>query len=160
VRRTAKGRAGITLIEMLIVVALVSLLAGVSFPAIGAGLESLRLVSAANQVAAFFNTALNRAERRQQVVQVLVLPQQGLLRMRSTEPGFERTLELSEGVRIAAVLPERPYREEQGRSFLLLPGGVAPRVTIVLGNRRGGRRLVSLDPITGAPHIEVPQSEQ
>jgi len=88
VRRTAKERAGITLIEMLIVVALVSLLAGVSFPAIGAGLESLRLVSAANQVAAFFNTALNRAERRQQVVQVLVLPQQGLLRMRSTEPGF------------------------------------------------------------------------
>ena len=45
-------RRGVTLVEMLIVVAIVGLIAGISFPAVSSGLESLRLPIQANQDAA------------------------------------------------------------------------------------------------------------
>lgn len=156
-RRRCKG---VTLIELLIVVALVSLLVGITFPAVGAGVDSLRLASAANRIASFLNAALNRADRRQQVVEITVEPAQNRLLMRTTETGSERLLELDEGVRIAAVHPALPHEEGQARRFLLLPGGTVPRVTIELRNRRGARRLVSVDPITGVPHVEIPGEGQ
>lgn len=156
--RVPKAPAGITLIELLVVVALVSLLVGITFPAIGAGLDSLRLVSSANRIASFLNAALNRVERRQQVVVVSVWPQEGRLSMRSTEAGFERSMELDEGVSMVAVHPELPYPSDQPRRLLLLPGGAMPRLAIELRNRRGARRLVSIDPITGVTRIEVPEA--
>ncbi len=156
--RRKAAETGVTLIELLIVTALIGLLVGITFPSIGAGVDSLRMASAANQVADFFNVALNHADRRQQVVELTVWPQQGRLMLRSSEPGFVRSLELSEGVRIAAVHPELPQVEEGPRRFLLLPGGATPGISIQLQNRRGMRRLVRLDPITGAPRIEAAES--
>jgi prepilin-type N-terminal cleavage/methylation domain-containing protein len=158
--RARPSQAGVTLIELLIVVALVSLLVGITFPAVGAGVDSLRLASASNRVAMFFNTALQRAERRQQVVELTIQPAENRLVLRSTDPGSERTLDLEEGVRIAAVYPALPQAEQGPRRFLLLPGGTPPRIRIELRNRRGDRRLVSVDPITGVPRIEIPQSER
>ena len=158
--RARRASAGVTLIELLIVVALVSLLIGITFPAVGAGVDSLRLTSASNRIAMFFNTAVNRAERRQQVVELTIQPAENRLVLRSTEPGSERTLDLEEGVRIAAVYPALPQAEQGARRFLLLPGGTAPRIQVELRNRRGDRRLVSVDPITGVPRIEIPQGER
>lgn len=158
--RSRQARRGVTLMELLIVVALVSLLAGITFPAVGAGVDSLRLASASNRIVSFLNAALNRAERRQQVVEIAVAPAENRLLMRTTEPGSERALELDPGVRIAAVHPAPPQGEDQARRFLLLPGGSVPRVTIELRNRRGARRLVSVDPITGVPRVEIPDEER
>ncbi|MGC8793643.1 MAG: pilus assembly FimT family protein [Bryobacteraceae bacterium] len=149
-------RAGVTLIELLIVVALVSLLVGITFPAVGSGVDSLRLASAGNRVATFFHTALNRAERGQQAVELTIHPVENRLVMRTPEGGSERTLELEEGVRIAAVLPALPQAEQGPRRFILLPGGATPRIQVELRNRRGDRRLVSVDPITGVPRVEIP----
>jgi len=154
-RRPHAAPRGVTLLELLIVVALVSLLVGISFPAVGAGVDSLRLAGSARRIAALFHSALNRAERRQQAVELTVWPRQNRLRLRSAEPGFERSLELDEGVWIAAVQPALPQEEEGPRRFLLLPGGTAPRIALELRNRRGARRIVSLDPITGVPRIEI-----
>ena len=139
-------RSGITLVEMLIVVAIVGLLAGITFPSVSAGLDSLRLTTAGDSLVSLFNAALNRAERRQQVVEVAI--SRNLVTLRSTEPGFSRTLELPDGVSITAIHPEGQQR------FLLFPGGSVPRVAVELSNRRGARRLVSLNPITGVPQVE------
>ncbi|MEK7404908.1 MAG: prepilin-type N-terminal cleavage/methylation domain-containing protein [Acidobacteriota bacterium] len=139
-------RSGITLVEMLIVVAIVGLLAGITFPSVSAGLDSLRLTTAGDSLVSLFNAALNRAERRQQVVEVAI--SRNLVTLRSTEPGFSRALELPDGVSITAIHPEGQQR------FLLFPGGSVPRVAVELSNRRGARRLVSLNPITGVPQVE------
>jgi prepilin-type N-terminal cleavage/methylation domain-containing protein len=152
-----KAQAGITLLEMLVVMAIISLLAGISFPAISAGLDSVRLASAANSVVSFLNAALNRAERRQQVMEVTISVRENALSLYSAEPGFERKLEMPDGVRIEEILPRLEEEEQGPRRFLLMPGGTAPRIGIQIGNRRGARRIVSVDPAIGMPQVEVPE---
>jgi prepilin-type N-terminal cleavage/methylation domain-containing protein len=146
--------SGVTLIEMLIVVALIGLLAGITFPSVSAGVDTMRLNSATGSVSGLFNEALNRAERRQQAVELTISKSESTLWVRSTEPGYEKKLTLPEGVSIRSILPERQEVENGPRQFVLYPGGAVPRIGIELANARNVRRIVRLDPITGVPRIE------
>lgn len=145
---------GVTLIEMLIVVALVSLLVGITFPAVSSGIDTLRLNAATDSVVSLFNEAVIRADRRQQVVELTISRTDRTLSLRSGEPGSERKVELPQGVSILSVLPEPPQPEDGPRRFLLYPGGAVPRLGIEMTNARKVRRIVRLDPITGVPMIE------
>jgi prepilin-type N-terminal cleavage/methylation domain-containing protein len=156
-RRRQEREAGVTLIEMVIVVAIVGLIAGLTFPAVSSGLESVRLSTAADSTAAFINTALNRVERRQEVIELLISVRDNLMAIHSTEAGFERKLDLPDGISIEAVLPPAADGDVAApRQIMLLPGGTAPRIGIQLRNRRGTRKIVRVDPMTGVPRIEVP----
>lgn len=146
---------GVTLLELLIVMTIVGLIAGISFPSVSAGVESIRLSSAATSTASFLNGALNRAERREEAVEIVISPQDNTLGLYGAAPGFQRMLRMPDGVAIEAVLPELREPQEGPRRFMLLPGGVPPRIGVQLRNRRGARRIVRVDPITGAPQIEV-----
>jgi prepilin-type N-terminal cleavage/methylation domain-containing protein len=145
---------GVTLIEMMIVVAIVGLLAGISFPSVTAGIDSIRLASASDAIVSFLNAGLNRAERRQQLIEIAVSRPERSLTMRSSEPGFLRRIELPEGIAIVAILPEIPDDRDGVRRFVFYPGGVVPRVGLEIANRKGTHRIVRVDPITGAPNIE------
>lgn len=162
VGKTDSPRRGVTLIEMLVVVALISLLVGISFPAFTSGIDSLRLNSATTSIVSFFNAGLDRAQRRQQVVEISILKAQNALEMRSTEAGFFRKLELPEGVSITHIFPDLPEAAEGPRNFLLYPGGTVPRFGVQLINRKNVEKVVRVDPITGVPQVErvVEQSTQ
>jgi prepilin-type N-terminal cleavage/methylation domain-containing protein len=149
-----RRQAGVTLVEMLIVVAIVGLIASISFPAVASGLESLRLTSATDSIVSLLNGALNRAERRQQAIEVSVSIQDNSVSLTSTEPGFFRKLGMPEGVRITAIWPKLLEEDTQPRRFLLLPGSSAPRLGVEIVNRKGARRIVRVNPITGVPDIE------
>jgi prepilin-type N-terminal cleavage/methylation domain-containing protein len=149
-----KNSSGVTLIEMLIVVALIGLLAGITFPAATSGIDSLRLTSATSSVVGLFNEALIRAERRQQVVELTISRTDRTLRLRSTEPGFHKEVGLPQGISILAIRPEPLQAEDGPRRFMLYPGGAVPRLEIEIGNARHARRVVRLDPITGVASIE------
>jgi prepilin-type N-terminal cleavage/methylation domain-containing protein len=153
------ANSGVTLIELLVVVGLISLMIGIAFPAITSGIDSLRLNAATNSIVMFFDAGLSRAERRQQVVQIKILKARNSLEMRSTEPGFARTLELPEGVTISEVLPQVPEQPDDNapRTFLLYPGGTVPPFGVELENRRRMQRIVRVDPITGVPRTETPK---
>jgi type II secretory pathway pseudopilin PulG len=153
-RPAGKTEAGVTLVELVVVVALISLIIGISFPAISSGVDSLRLNAATNSVVSFFNTGLSRAERRQQVVEITVSKLENTLSMRSTDPGFSRRLEMPEGVSITHVLPELPQNPDAPRTFFLYPGGTVPRFGVALVNRRNVEKIVRVDPITGVPQVE------
>jgi prepilin-type N-terminal cleavage/methylation domain-containing protein len=157
---TNRRRRGVTLIEMMVVVAIMALIAGLSFPAVVSGIESMRLSQATRSVVQFLNAGLNRAERRQTVVEVTISKADNALWLRSTEAGFEKKLDLPEGVRIVNVLPNLSgipgVDTDAPRTFAIFPGGTTPRFGVHLANRRGTERLVSVDPITGVPRIEVP----
>jgi prepilin-type N-terminal cleavage/methylation domain-containing protein len=154
----ARGDAGITLMELMVVLAIIALIVSVSFPTTMAGLENLRLTSGARSVAAFMNSAANRAERRQQAIELSVSVRENTVTMRSPDPGFIRKLDLPQGITVQAVWPEPPEPTDEPRHFLFLPGGVPPRIGIEIANRRGARRIVRLDPITGVAQIEQPET--
>ncbi len=157
-----RNRRGVTLIEMLIVVGLIGLLAGISYPTASAGLDNVRLASATEEVASFLNAAVTRAERRQQAVEVEIsLPRNRLAALAAD--GTERHFDLPDGIALEAVLPPLTGAEtgvsaasdETGnRHFLLLPGATVPAIGVELANRHGGRRIVHLDPMTGFPNVE------
>jgi len=151
--QAARPRAGITLMEMLVVVTLISLLAAVTFPSVTAGVDTLRLTSASDSIVSFLNAALNRAERRQQVMEVTISQQDNSMTLRSTEPGYTKQFVMPEGVSIAAVHP-RLADDMLPRHIMLYPGGVPPRVGIEIVNRKNDRRLVRIDPTTGVSQVE------
>jgi prepilin-type N-terminal cleavage/methylation domain-containing protein len=137
-------RSGVTLVEMMIVVAIVGAMVTIALPAFSSGLDNLRLSQAADSVAALMNGGLNRAERRQQAIELSISPRENLMMLRSADNTFVRRLELPDGVRV----------EGDARRILLLPGATAPRIGVQLANQRGARRIVSVDPITGVPKID------
>jgi prepilin-type N-terminal cleavage/methylation domain-containing protein len=147
VGRSRWGRRGITLIELIVVVAIIGLVVGLSFPAISAGLDSVRMVSATDSVAAFLNAAVNRAQRRQEAVEVIIDYRENQLSAYSNDPTFVRELKLPDGILLES-------ETQEPRRIILLPGGAVPGIAIQLMNRRGGRRIVRLDPMTGYPRVE------
>jgi prepilin-type N-terminal cleavage/methylation domain-containing protein len=148
------SRSGVTLIELLIVMALMGLLVAISFPSVSAGVDSLRLSSSGDSLVSFLNGVMNRAERRQQAIEVTIDIANNSIVARSAEPGFERRLELATGVRIVSVLPASPVEDGEPRRFILYPGGTPPRIGVEMANVRGARRIIRIDPITGVPEVE------
>ncbi len=130
------------MIEMLIVMAIIGLIAGISFPSVSSGLDSIQLKSAADGVASFLTAAMTRVDRREQAIEVVINPADSSLTLYSSEPGYTRRHALENGIHIVG---------EQPTQFLLLPGGTPPQITIDLYNRRGNHKLVRIDPVTGVP---------
>jgi hypothetical protein len=139
---------------MMMVVIIVGFIVGISFPAVSSGLESIRLSSSTDTVASFLNSALNRAERRQEAVELIISARENRIALRSADGKTQRQVELTGGITIRNILPGTPEMNEQPRHFIVMPGGVPPAITVELVNRRGERRRVRVDPITGAPEIE------
>jgi hypothetical protein len=137
---------------------LLTLIVAISFPSTIAGLENVRLAAGARSVAAFMNIAANRAERRQQAIELSISVQDNAITMRSPDAAFLKKLELPRGITVEAVWPALPEPTDEPRRFMLQPGGVPPRIGIEIANRRGARRIVRLNPLTGVTEIEQPES--
>ncbi len=149
---------GVTLVEMLIVATIIGLIVSISFPAVSSGIDSLRLASASDSLVSFLNGGLNRAERRQDVVEIAISIKDNAVTLTTT--GLFRKLDMPAGVSIKAVWPKLPTDPETPRRFLLLPGGTAPRIGIEIANRKGVHRIVRVNPMTGVPEIERPEPGQ
>ena len=141
------NQSGVTLIELLIVLMIIAVIAGVSFPALTSGLSSIRLSSASGSAASFLTTAMNRVDRREEAAAVVISPKENLLAVYTAASGEkpDRTLDMPKGIIIEGTEPRR---------FLLMPGGAAPRMTLVLQNDKGARSSVQIDPATGVPKVQ------
>jgi prepilin-type N-terminal cleavage/methylation domain-containing protein len=155
-RGRRQTQRGVTLLEILIVVAIAGLMVGITFPAVSAGLDSIRLRSATDLVATTLNGAVNRANRRLAAVEVVIDPARQRMVLAGVAPGDQREVVLPDGVTIERVLPEFPGMEPGApRQFLIAPGGTVPRIGVELKNRRNARRIVSVEPITGVARVET-----
>jgi hypothetical protein len=142
---------------MLIVVAIVGVMVGIAFPAITSGIDSLRIRSASDEIVSTFNSAMNRADRRQVAVEIIIDRAQNRLLFASADPGYRRELTMPDGVTIERVYPLIPNLDETlPRQFLIHPGGTVPRLGLELKNRRSMRLIVSVDPITGGAQVVTP----
>jgi type II secretory pathway pseudopilin PulG len=147
---------------MLVVVCIIALISAVVLPSVAAGIESVRLRTASDSIAGFLNSAVNRAERLQQAVVVVISIRENRLLAYSSQPGFSRELVMPTGITIEAVLPPSADRmdDEDGRRLLLLPGAAIPGIGIRIANQRGSRRVIHLDPMTGFPRTEAVGAEE
>jgi len=150
---SAPQERGVTLLEALIVVAVIALIAGLSFPSVSSGLDTLRLRSTSDSIVSFLNIALDHADRRQQAVEVIISPRENLLLSRTADLAFSRRLEIPDQIRIVSVQPPLPtvLDPQEPRAFLLYPGGTVPRIGVEISTLQGRKRMVSVDPITGSP---------
>ena len=150
----SNSRSGITLIEMIIVLAIVGLIAAVTFPAVSTGLDTVRLSSASDSIVSFLNSALNRAQRRQTPTEIFISIPENKIKLLTTD--LTRELAMPETIRISKLHPEIATADgNQTRSIVLYPGGAIPRFGIEIEGPRNARRVVRVDPITGVPQIEV-----
>jgi prepilin-type N-terminal cleavage/methylation domain-containing protein len=159
---TNRNERGVTLIELLIVATVIALVVGLSFPSAATGVDSLRIRSASDKIVAFLNTALDRADRRQQVVEIRISVRENAISARTADLSFDRTFEVPDPIRITAVEPAlaEGANPDVQRRFLVYPGGTAPRIAIDLASHDGRRRRVIVDPVTGTPHSELePQAK-
>lgn len=147
-------QSGVTLIEMLIVVAIVGLMAGLTFPSFTAGLDGLRLRSASTTVASALNIAINTADRRQLPVQLLIQPAQNRIVLRAAESKRDQIFEIPQGIKIQRILPALFSNEECSDRYLLVyPNGAPPQLVVELVNPRGSLRQIKLDPISGVARV-------
>jgi prepilin-type N-terminal cleavage/methylation domain-containing protein len=155
---TGNRPRGVTLMEMMVVLAIITLIVGISVPSTIGGLENIRLAAGARSVAAFMNIAANRAERRQQAIELSFDVKDNRATMRSPDAAFVKKLDLPPGIALQAVWPAPSQPTDEPRRFLIQPGGIPPRIGIEIANRRGARRIVRLNPMTGVTEIEQPAS--
>lgn len=145
--------AGITLIEMIMVLAIVGMVTAIAFPSVTSGLDSVRLSSASDSIASFLNAGLNRAERRQTPVEINISVAENKIRVISDSV---RELNMPETIRIVRIHPVLPTGEdEQARSIILYPNGAIPRFGVEIASPKGIHRIVRVDPITGVPQVEA-----
>jgi type II secretory pathway pseudopilin PulG len=147
---------------MMVVMTIIAIMAGAVYPSVASSLDGIRLNSTAGEVVAFLNGAVERANRRQVPVEIIVDKVAGTIVLHSTEAGWERRYDLPQGVVIQGIFPELPASSGSPRpirQFLVYPGGSAPRVGVLIANRTGVQRLIRIDPITGSPRVERRQGD-
>jgi prepilin-type N-terminal cleavage/methylation domain-containing protein len=151
---SAGNKRGVTLIEMLVVVAIIGVMLAVVSPSLTGGLDAVRMTSATNSVAAFLNAAVNRAERRQVAVEIVISQKDSTFTMYTNEAVVPKELKLPDGILIDAILPRTDDDADGIRRLILMPGASVPGIGVQLANKRGGKRIVRLDPMTGFPRTE------
>ena len=143
---------GITLIEMLVVVALASMALALVFPAVGSGLTGLQLRSSAQRLAASAKFARDQAVYRQRFFQLEIDGATGTVSVLDLEGNFRRSFDLPEAVRVERILPEQSATPLETRRFLFFPDGSLTPFQVILRSRQ--RRVqVSADPLTGFPEV-------
>ena len=154
-QRSSKfGQSGVTLIEILVVVGIIALMAGLAFPSFTAGLDGLRLRSASSTVASALNIAITTADRRQLPVQLSIQPALNRIVLRAAESTRDQIFEIPPGIRIRRILPALFLDEEKrDRYIIVYPNGAPPQLVIELENPRGSLRQIKLDPITGIAKV-------
>jgi prepilin-type N-terminal cleavage/methylation domain-containing protein len=152
--RVRSSQSGVTLIEILVVVGIIGLMAGLSFPSFTAGLDGLRLRSASTTVASALNIAINTADRRQLPVQLSIQPSQNRIVLRAPESKRDQIFTIPPGIKIKRILPSLFLNEEQSDRYLIVyPNGAPPQLIVELENPRGTLRQIKLDPISGVAKV-------
>ena len=150
------GSRGITLLEVLVVLTLIALMGGVVFPAVTAGLDTLRLKSTADRLANTFRYARERALRRQTVCQVTVDPARRVVEFEDLGAGaYRRSWDLPQEIMLRPGAASSAPTPERARAFVFPPDGGTPQIGLTLANARGRTASVEFDLLSALPRVRM-----
>ena len=162
---STRNRAGFTLLELLVVLVLVGVITAVAAPAVGAGIQTLRLQSAARHVAAALRLARGRAIRSQEIQLVSLDRTRNQVTVASGDLEFQRSFQLPPGVRLQEALlldgsPPRPGPAPERTDFFFAPNGLTQALEVRLVNSRGRSLTVVQGSFSRSPRIlQIPSGE-
>jgi len=153
-----KSKAGFTLLELLVVMVLIGLITAVAVPVAGAGIQTLRLQSAARHVAAALRLARGRAIRSQEIHLVSLDRARNQVSVASGDLEFQRSFQLPPGVRLQEALlldgtPPRPGPPPERTDFFFAPNGLSQALEVRLVNTRGRSLRVVQQAFSRSPRI-------
>ena len=138
------SQVGFTLIELIVVLALLSLATGLVLPAIGRGIEGLELRAQVARFSAFLRYGREQAITKRRAHEVRVDPEElqlTLVAVGSETPMARRAL--SPRIRISSPDPQAP------RIITFSPQGFSSGASFRLETPGGRAYRVTLDPVTG-----------
>ncbi len=165
-RRSITNTGGFTLLELLVVLVLLAVIAAVAAPAVGKGIQTLRLQSGARHIAAALRLARARAVRQQEVYLVSFERAESRVTVASGDLGYQRSFTLPQDVRLQrAVLlngTAEAARPPAGNvTFFFSPNGRSPVLEVRIVNARGRALRVVQGAFERSPRIEsVPTGER
>jgi general secretion pathway protein H len=139
------GRRAFSLLELLLVIAIMGMLAAVVLPSLPGALESARLRGSAGEVRATLTLARTLAvseSRSRAVAFDLGRGEYGI-------DGDSRKWALPEGIRVAVLRRGDAAAERGVLRVRFYPDGSADEAEVALSSSGGGRLRVSVDPLTG-----------
>jgi prepilin-type N-terminal cleavage/methylation domain-containing protein len=153
-KRGSQGEAGMTLLELVIVIALLALMAGIVAPRTARWIDNWRLRSAAEHIAQTIRYARVRAlyERRYYLVEIR--PVQHQVRVGEPVSGFVRQWALPSDVQVAE--EDNPVPSPVLR-LILPPSGAVEEKTLWLLNHQGRKVKLHVDFLLGTSGVDVQQ---
>lgn len=154
-RYSKRYAAGMTLLELLVVLTILSLMAGLVAPRMGPWLDNWRLRSAADRIAQTVRYARTRALFEQHFYVVEILPEKNLVRVLQPDSALVREFALPEGIQVhtdeklAASLAPEVIR------FILPPSGEVEEKNLWLRNNQGNTIKIHFDFLVGSPGVEI-----
>lgn len=143
-----------TLIEIMVVLVLLALTAGLAIPFAGKGLDSVRSASAGRSLVAFLNDARTRAVNRGVAVDVLYDFEKRSISQRFDEEGaVGSTMVLPRGTVILSVETGGVIYEEGIRGITFYPMGDSSGGTIYLDGPGGHRYSVKIGMLFASPYL-------
>jgi len=147
--------AGVTLLELVIVLMIISLGVSLVAPRFGNWSDEWTLRSAAERVAQTVRYARTRALFEQSYYVIEIEPRARLVRVFNPASGFQRGFELPRDVMVEN--GENPTPEVL--RLLLPPSGVVEERNLWLSNRRGSKYRIHVDFMLGSPAVEAVKQE-
>jgi general secretion pathway protein H len=154
-RDSQRHAAGVTLLELLVVITILSLMAGLVVPRIGPWLDNWRLRSAAERIAQTVRYARTRALFEQHFYVVEILPEKNLVRILQPSSAFVREFALPEGIQVHTDVKEGASGAPEVIRFILPPSGEVEEKHLWLRNEQGQTIKVHFDFLAGSPGVEV-----
>jgi prepilin-type N-terminal cleavage/methylation domain-containing protein len=143
----APARAGFTLIEIVLVLAVLAIASVIAFPALQPALEATRAEGAARRAAAFLDDVRRRSVLGRVELEVGCSPREGRLVLRGGAAGA-REFRLPEGMTLVSCRPDR---------LRYFPQGSSTGMALLLRDRRGRERRIAVGAFTGlAAIVEAP----
>lgn len=148
---------GVTLLELLVVLAILSLALSLVVPRLGRWTDNWKLRSAAQHVAQMLTYAHTRALYEHQIYFVQIHPSENRVRLFGVASGFTREYVLPAGVHLEKEENAAPV---SAIDLVFPPSGTVEERTLGLTNGQGSRARIHLNFLLGTPRVEITRRER